>query len=312
MDGYVITYQGESYKLPVVLSWDIKHGMGSPCDAFEITVPYDFSMQKTLEDAVRFRGDYQGKTVFFGVVDEVEIFADKKGSRATIRGRSLAALLLDNEAEAAEYSFASPDFIINRHIRPWGIEKIQLGEAKALPFYTIAAGASSFRVIEDYFYFAGGIRPRFSREGVLILDNSDGDEFELDMKTAMSSLRYKITRYGVISSVLVKNKVLGINSLVEDAEFKARGGKCHRVLGVPRNKNAQTMRHTGEYQIKRSKEGAVTLELSLIELFAAFPADIIHLKNSPIGLSGKFRVIEARCRADAQSATTRLVLEPIA
>ena len=68
-----------------------------------------------LYGAVRFRGEYGGKTVFFGVVDEYEITADESGLLAVVRGRSLEALLLDNECEAVEYAGAGLDFILQRH-----------------------------------------------------------------------------------------------------------------------------------------------------------------------------------------------------
>ena len=54
--------------LPVLLGWDISHGMGTPADAFEVSFAYDKSMLEVLSAATRFRAEYEGETVFFGVV----------------------------------------------------------------------------------------------------------------------------------------------------------------------------------------------------------------------------------------------------
>jgi hypothetical protein len=76
MTGYLTTYDNETWRLPVLLSWDVSHGLGEPCDAFEVSFLFKYDMLRMLYGAVRFRGEYGGKTVFFGVVDEYEITAD--------------------------------------------------------------------------------------------------------------------------------------------------------------------------------------------------------------------------------------------
>lgn len=310
MTGYLIDFNDKIYELPVLLHWDISHALGSPCDAFEVGIIYSESMLGMLSDAIRFRAEHEGETVFFGVVDEFEILAGERGLTVTIRGRSLAALLLDNEAEAAEYYYATPQLMLDRHVYPWGIEAIQLATLPTVSTFTVASGASQWRVLEDYASFCGGIRPRFSRDGVLLLDGSGGVQREIALETAVSAQSYKSTRYGVISSVLVKNKSWGISSTAENAAFIARGGSCRRVITVPKNTYYDAMRHTGEYQIECSKLGSTVCELTLSALFAAFPGDSIALKGSPAGIKGIFSVTETRCWADSTSAGTKISMEP--
>lgn len=307
MTGFLTDYKGRTFKLAQILSWDISHGMGQPCDAFELAALYDADMLEILSDSVRFRAEHEGEVVFCGVVDEYEISAGEKGLAVTISGRSLAALLLDNEAEAAEYYNATAEHILDRHVYPWGVSEVRLGSLPAVSRLSVASGSSQWRILEDYAFFCCGIRPRFSRDGVLLLDNSLGAELEIN-RAAISEQLYREKRYGLVSQVLVKNR--SAVSVSENGEFIARGGSCRRVINVPRATFHDTMRHTGSYRLERSKEGSLVCEIALPALFAAFPGDRVALGESPIGITGSFIVTRSRCWANGVSAGTRLTMEP--
>lgn len=309
MTGYLVDYKDIKYRLPVLTGWDISHGIGTPCDAFEIGFLYDSSMLDMLKDAVRFTAEYDGKTVFRGIVDEFHISAGDGGMTATVSGRGMAAVLLDNEAEAAEYYGASLEFILQRHVYPYGITDVETGGVSKVSLFTVDSGSSQWRVLEDFVWFCSGIRPRFSRTGTLILCEKQGEYRRIGEGTAILSQTYSDRRYDVISSVTVVNKSLGIKSQVDNTEFIARGGNARRVINVPRLTYYNAMRYTGEYQIARSVEGSRVCEITLASLFAAFPGDIIELAGSPVGVTGKFTVTESRCWADADGAGTRLTLE---
>ena len=40
MKGYLIDKDGTQYQLPELLSWDVCHGTGEPCDYFEVKMLY--------------------------------------------------------------------------------------------------------------------------------------------------------------------------------------------------------------------------------------------------------------------------------
>ena len=145
----------------------------------------------------------------YGVVDEFEVRAGKEGMLAFLRGRGLAALLMDNEAEAAQYGWASLDFILDRHVYPWGITRVKAdGFSGGAPF-TVESGDSQWKVLRDYARLCCGVRPRFSRDGVLLLTKEPGDTRVIDGRTAVISQTYRQRRYGVITSVLVKTREAG-------------------------------------------------------------------------------------------------------
>ncbi len=72
MTGYLTDYSGKKYTLPTLLSWSVTHGLGSPCDCYEVVCRYDPEMEPWLKKAYRFTAVHEGKTVFYGVVDETQ------------------------------------------------------------------------------------------------------------------------------------------------------------------------------------------------------------------------------------------------
>ena len=313
MDAWIYDVHGQSSYLPVLLAWDFSHGFCSPCDCFAVRFLYSPEMLEPLRAACRFRAAYEGKCVFSGVVDELELSAGPDGCFAVLRGRGLQALLLDSEAESADYAAADLAFLLDRHVLPFGVTELALPEGGPVrAALTVRSGESHWSVLRRYAEFCLGLRPRFSPEGRLILDGADsGRHVTLDGSTPATSQRLVQDRYGVISDVIVKNRVAGSSVTVENAPFKAMGGKCVRVLNVPRYTGFDAMRHTGQYQIEQSRAELLRWTVTLPECFAAFPGDRVTVTGSPLGLAGEFRVESSRCRADGSAAGTTLELRPV-
>lgn len=309
MTGYVTNVSGGVSELPPLLSWDVRHGLGEPCDAFEASFAYEKSMLPTLFGAVRFRGAYIGSTVFTGVVDEYEITADAAGLTAVIRGRSLAALLLDNECESAQYSGVGLDYILRKHVYPRGVKSVRYRPMPALAAMTVAAGDSQWTALKKFCRFSGGVTPRFSRDGVLLINGEAGAHISVGTGTAVTAAVIRDNRYGVISEAVVKNKARGTTQTVKNAAYAARGLSCRRVVSVPRKTGGDAMRYTAQYQIEQSLLGKHAVEITLPALFYAFAGDTVTLNYPPLGLYGAYTVFESRCWADENGAGTVLTLE---
>lgn len=306
MTGYISDMNGGVWRLPELLGWTVRHGMGDGADSFEVRCFYNESMENPLHSACRFRAEHEGETVFTGVVDEYEASATDRGAVLTINGRSLAALLMDNEAEAAEYWGAGLDFILSRHVTPWGVTELRKKSMAPASRLKVTSGESQWGVLREFCRFCGGVQPRFDRAGVLLLDGSLGDEVSFGPLTPVTGQIFRDTRYGVISEALVKNR--GGAATVENAELKARGGSCRRVVSAPRYAAADALRYTGSWQIEQSKRGARSCVLTIAEPFAAFAGDLVSLRWSPLGLTGGFTVLESVTTAGAAGAETRLTL----
>ena len=308
MNSYLIAYDGSEFQLPVLLEWRLSYGCELPCDAFEIALIYDKSMLTMLTNAVRFRAEHNGDTVFMGVVDDFEVSISENGCIVIINGRGLAALLIDNEAEAAQYYSLSLEGILDKYVYPYGIQKIRQNTSFPKQALVVDSGTSLWGVLEDFMWFGAGVRPRFSKEGTLILGEESGNIFAVDEKTAVVKQVYKYKRYGVISEVLVKNKALGTSQLVSNSGYAETGGCCRRVINVPRKTRYDSMRMTGEYQIARSKEKERQIILTLPSIFEVFPGDTVVLAGSQTGVSGEFGVSRTVCFADGDRAGTEIIL----
>lgn len=301
-------YKGVNYELPVLLQWDFSYGDSLPCDAFEVCCIYKADMLEILSEASRFRAVHDGDTVFFGVVDEFEVSYSESGGLVYIRGRGLAALLLDNEAEAAEYYSVGLDSILFKYVNSCGIFDVRRNTLVPNQAVVVDSGASCWRVLEDFLWFGCKIRPRFSRDGVLIIGNESGKHFLVDRNIALTAQRLRQRRYGVLSEVMVKNKALGTVDRVINDEFVQRGGNCRRVINVPRYTRYNAMRATGEYQIACSKEDELLLSITVPQLFAAFPGDIVEFTDSVLGVKGSYVVGRTNCFAYSDDAGTEIIM----
>ena len=309
MEAFLTNVWGGQYKLPVLLEWNFSYGAELPCDAFEVTFLYSAEMYPVLRDAVRFYADEEGTTVFVGLVDDFEIAVTEKGSVAVVHGRGLAALLLDNEAGAAQYFSASLEMVLSAYVYPLGITNVKNVANIAARALNVESGESCWKVLEDFVWFGCGVKPRFGVDGTLLIGRQEGKRRVIDARTAVTSQKLRSRRYGVISEAVVKNKALGTSTVVTNEAFKARGGCCRRVVNVPRKTLFNAMRATGEYQIARSQEDCFAITLRVPKLFAAFPGDVAALTDTPLGAAGSYDVVRSVCFADGESAGTELTLK---
>jgi len=309
MTGYIIDYSGREYKLPVLLSWEVNHTMGYPADSFQLSFIYELDMLKHLESAVRFKGSYDCKTVFYGVVDELNVSVSKAGCTAEISGRGMAALLMDNEVESIEFEVCTLTEILRRYVTPLNITCTATDGMGTLQGYTIASGTSAWKALSQFTQCAGGITPRFTCEGELIISAKPGRRFQLDGERAGLGYSLHSERYGIISEVLVKNTAMGTYEIVRNGEFIAQGGVCRRVVNVPRRTGADVMRYTGDYQIRESKKGKRQLNVTLAEPFSAFPADIVTLYAPKLGVDGEYVIYSTKNFADGRGCGEIITLE---
>lgn len=308
MTGYLTDYTGKKHMLPTLLSWSVTHGLGSPCDCFELVCVYDTTMEPLLKSAYRFTGIHEGKTVFYGVVDETQVEISEQGRLFSVSGRGMAALLLDNEADTVHYYACSINDMLNKHVYPWGIKDVTYKTMGYLYNFAVDSGESQWSVLNRFTGFASGIRPRFSRDGRLIINDVEGEKYTLDSSCGGFDFIRRERRYGVISSVLVKNKVRGTKTTVTNSEFANRGGSCRRVINVPRLTGSSAMRYTGTYQINESKRDSTQFIVTLPKLFAAAPNDIITVKIPEIGNAVTMKADEVTVWANGLGCGTEITL----
>jgi len=104
-----------------VFTYRFDYTGGVPCDSFALTAPYEPEMAGALREAAEFTALEGDRTVFRGVVDEYVCAVGPAGRTLELSGRGLAALLLDNEADAAVYEHATMAEMVRRHVAPYGL-----------------------------------------------------------------------------------------------------------------------------------------------------------------------------------------------
>ena len=309
MTGYVTMCDGAVYALPVLLAWELRYTGGEPCDSFTIKCPYEAAMAETLRRANRFHAlEDDGQTAFFGVIDEVEAVCDDKGLHLEIAGRGMAALLMDNEAEAVTYQRASTAEILRRHVTPYGIACSVYDEVYAP--YKVASGSSEWKALSDFTRLCGGFAPYFERDGKLLLTKKRSfPSVMLDGNLPVTALRYRDKRYGVLSEAVVVDKSARVKQTVKNSNFYARGGRCRRIFYATAKSGTQAMRYTGAYQIERSADNAETLEVTVAARFDAKPETVVSVSGSRLGVTGEFCVKEVVRRFGEAGETTVLTMQ---
>ena len=94
------------------------------------------------------------------------------------------------------------------------------------------------------------------------------------------------------SVVLVIDKTRNASYSVKNQDMIARGGQCRRVVYTPGQSTWAAMRYTGEYQIQRSREEELAIEVELAGSFLAFPGDVVRLRLEALGIDWEYRVAE--------------------
>ena len=294
MTGYLISGH-QVFQLPPLLKWRVLHTGTVPCDSYTVTFPYEPAMAETLHLAAGFTAWRDGQVMLRGIVDAYTVDLGAAGLTATVTGRGYAARLLDNESRPATYQSATLAEIVARHVTPYGIDCAALAEVAAGTVYTVPAGASQWRALEDFCRTYGGFSPRFTREGKLLAAPEGAPERVLAIgeRDPVLACTLREDHYGVLTEVLVIDKTRNVSYTVENRDMLDRGGQCRRVVYTPGQSTWAAMRYTGEYQIGRSREGERTVTLTLPGSFPAFPGDRVDLDLPRLGIAGTFRVAEA-------------------
>ena len=138
MTGRVETADGKVYELPALLEWRLRRTGGVPCDSFRARCLYSAEMGEALKAACRFAATENGVTRFRGVIDEWSAVCGAEGAVLTVEGRGMAALLLDNEAEAVTYQRAALSEILKDHAAACGVTWEPRGEVYGTGEYAVA------------------------------------------------------------------------------------------------------------------------------------------------------------------------------
>lgn len=300
MRGRIVTAHGAVYALPELLRWRIRRTLGVPCDSFEVVCLYGAEMAAVLDSACRFEAVEDGAAVFRGVIDEWSASLTEEGLLLTLTGRGMAALLLDNETEAANFSRVGLRELVRRYVTSCGIACEPPENAYSVGDFSVEAGASRWQAVER-FAARCGLTPYFTALGVLRFFE-DGEVVRGGTLPArVIAARWREKRYGVLSAVTLMRCTPPLR--LENEEFIARGGKCERVLYVSREHRAEA-----EEKLRASEAGARELTVTLAGAVGLEPGERVTVTLAALGIAGEFSVRETVRSADALGEETEIVL----
>ncbi|MEG1073093.1 MAG: hypothetical protein RSE09_05590 [Oscillospiraceae bacterium] len=288
---YIVGWDGAQTALPALLDCKFSYGEGTPCDSFRVTCLWPEGERELLERATRFFVSEDGTRRFTGVVDEYSLTMDKGGATLALSGRGMAALLLDNQAEARQYQTATWGDIFANHIAPYGIQTAGGVSLPSVNGFVVSSAGSEWQVLYDFACYHGGVEPRFDQSGHLVLAKPAGGAKLLDDRVAVTAMEYRAKRYGVLSEVLVRDRGRKTVEKVTNAAFQKEGGRCRRVVTMPAKSDYRAMRYSGSYQLKKSAEGRRTLTLTVPCVFFTQVGEVITLRRRDWQLDGAWRVV---------------------
>ncbi len=306
MTGFVTDAKGQQFQLPPLTGWELRWTAGTPCDSFSVRFTANQETASQLQPAARFQAKKDGQVWFTGVVDEYEIALGTNGLVATISGRGMAALLLDNEAGTADYDLAQLEDILGNYVQPFGI---QLGEHVGFPAlrqFGVDSGDSCYAALYGFTRWSENITPRFDRNGRLVLlPDGGGKRWTLNDGAVLEAV-FTDKRYGVISEVVVNDRSTHTQQIVRDEKFIAEGGCCRRITSMYSRTAHRTAARTGEQMIELSGLDRRVLEVTMSGMSEAMPGDILEVKLTAMGITGTFVVEE--CEASLTEAGLRSVV----
>lgn len=309
MTGYLLTAKGERLELPPFTAWRLKRTGGVPCDSFEGRCPWEGGVEPALEGACRLILEEDGARRFTGVLDEYELSWDGSGGSLSLAGRGLAALLLDNEAAGQDYQAATLADILRDHVERYGVPVGRVGQLRAVPGFSVKTGESEWQVLYDFARYHNGVLPRFDAWGSLTVDGGEtGERVLIDDRTGVEAVSWRDKRYGVYSEILIQDRgALGTQRIVNEG-FLAQGGSRRRVYTMPGKRAYQAMRYSGQFQLDRSAEERLRVELTVPGSWFCEPGDLVEVSLTRPAVSGTWRALETEAVLDGRGARVKITL----
>lgn len=305
MKGELLTREGKAIALPELIAYRLIRTDGSSADSFEITFPTEKSLLPSLRTTAELCCTEDGKVQFRGVIDEVEAVWENAFT-TTLCGRGMAARLMDNQVEGAEFYSLDLDTVLDRYVKPYGITSFYLrGGPWRAQMLSVGAGSTCQQVLQGFCLHAGAPQPRFLSDGVLCIAPAQG-QYTISASSVLSA-RWRFCRYGVIS----RQKVIDLSHVAtrtaEDPALHSLGINSHRVA-TRSGPFTRITERSAPQRLEASKKGLDTLEIKLPGTYPAQPCDSVHAILPSMGIDGEFTTTEICRQFDGTSETTQLSL----
>lgn len=227
------TAKGGSLRLCSPLSLCINREEGVPADDLTAVFPYG----EPLVELSALKVTDAGQTLFCGIVDEQSFVLCDAGSYVRVTARSMAALLLDNEAQPQSYNCPCADDIFRRHVLPFGITEYYCTKKERPARFEIPKGTTQWQAVALFCRNCLGASPVIDAQGRLLMCGYDrsGRALAFGGEGGIACTAVQITdrRCKRLSRVYIKTQAgMRYSTEFEDREAVEKGIVRERYLNA--------------------------------------------------------------------------------
>lgn len=287
--------------LTVVLNCDIE----VPADDVTIICPFDKSLSENADFIYLYIDD---TLIFCGQIDEIINIRQKSGVITKLVARSMAAALLDNEAEPITYIYPAAEFIFDRHLKQFGIE---IFEADETPFYgnlRIDKGMTHWQVFENFCKNRFGAYPRITGDGKALFKGYEDTEVVVfgDESCKYYSVKEYNKRCELITEVRLKLDEFGsYNGKIKNENIDCNG--VTRVRYVNATADTSTI-ETADKIIARSNSDSYNIELKCVGCCVGIIGRKAKLNDGLLGVKENLVVKRVKYILDDSGETSTITL----
>lgn len=223
--------------------------------------------------------------VFRGLADVQTEKLSADGTLLTVTARSMASLLLDNEARPQIYCMPSMSLLMERHFRPLGFTKFIGKDIVYTGELSISKGMSEWSVLRRFCECVGGV-PFVNRQGVIDITGGTGDEYYIS-KSRVLSLERRLERKGLISELFARTSIDGGYDMRLDGTLaKEHGVIRKRYISSIDSPSRSVL--SAEKLIRRSQDSYESIVVDCEGRLLCSPGDGLSVE----GAAGHYKVSE--------------------
>ena len=170
-----------------------------------------------------------GERVFFGYIDEQYVQRVRSGALLGISARSLASVLLDNEARPQIYCCPSMPLLMKRHFEPLGFVSFKGTDKPFNGQLTVSKGMSEWSVLESFCRFLPGVKPKIDKYGRIDISGERNEELLFLSRDCIISGKHELKNSVLISEIRARTHISG------GYDMPVRNGKAEK-LGIKRKR----------------------------------------------------------------------------
>ncbi len=296
-------------ELPVrnVLSVYLDCDARVPADSLTVTCPYDAALRAGADRIQAYDGD---TLVFCGQLDNIAAEKNAAGVLLRLNARSLAAGLLDNEAEPVTYRDPDAALMERRHLRPFGIALMTQDAAPYFDTLRIDKGMSHWQVLRSFCRSRYGCEPRVTGNGRAYLNGEMPEETAVFSDRGDGIAYYAVKesqkRYRLLSEIRLKfQQANAYGSVLRNENPAAKGVTRVRYVNAAADK---TTFATAQQMLQNSNRDSYVLRLHCCgcQLHTLYRRAVAE--DSVLGRLDGLTVAQVRYAADARGERSEIVL----